>query len=832
MALRLGSGSARRAAGAAWPLLIIRLLEGAIAIAALIATPRGLAADWRIAGGAIAYVTFNLAVCCHYRRADGRRWVVGLDVAVNAFALAACLVASGGLLSPLVPLLALRVISYALVWGPSTGAAAALTSLGMALAASAGGWAVQTLTPDDVGLSREALIAAAVAQVIVSGVLAVLWLGRTRDANVALRVSGASDPSGGPAAATAALVAASEALGRRPWVDDALATVAAIAPSAIGADQCEVALWEENGRYYRCPAAAPSTAPQASQAEPRLAAEEVGALEWARRLGHCVAASARDGPLASEASPRSVLIAPLASGGRFFGGLKFMRRDGRTAFTHRDMRVAEGIAAQIAMALECNRLAAEGQRLARALESSDEAVLVTDDQRRITFANAAFLRTLGLPRSAVIGRDAAELAAAVAEPLAVFQATLPQRSWRGETTLQRGDGTAIPIQLNASLVRDIDGRVQGAVAMVEDLTEEQRRREHLQRADRLAAVGQTAAGMAHEINNALTAILGQTADSAALPVERLRDALARVEVQAHRIGAILQGALDFARPHPPHFVPVDVASLTARTLELVRHDLERDRIRVEIALPPDLPLVEADPQQIQQVLLNLFVNAIHAMAGRSDGRLCVTGACQGDQLALRIVDSGAGIDPTDLGRIFDPFFSTKAEGSGLGLSISYAIARAHRGDLRVDSLPGQGATFTLLLPVAAAGAPAAVERALLVDDDPDVAEALMAMLAKEGLRVTRAATAAEGMSLLEAEAWDAVFLDIRLPDLPGPEVYRRLAESNDALAQRVVFVSGSGWRSGSHLRQELPRPVLSKPCTQEQVRDMVRQLRAARPAAA
>src|SRR5262249_37596899 len=161
-----------------------------------------------------------------------------------------------------------------------------------------------------------------------------------------------------------------------------------------------------------------------------------------------------------------------------------------------------------------------------------------------------------------------------------------------------------------------------------------------------------------------------------------------------------------------------------------------------------------------------------------------------DEVALCVADSGPGIDLADLGRIFDPFFSTKTEGSGLGLSVSYAIARAHRGDLRVESAPGQGATFTLLLPVAAAETTAHGARVLLVDDDPDVAEALSAMLAKEGLRVTRAATAAEGMTLLEAETWDAVFLDVRLPDLPGPEVYRRLAESNAGLARRVVFVSG------------------------------------------
>jgi len=146
----------------------------------------------------------------------------------------------------------------------------------------------------------------------------------------------------------------------------------------------------------------------------------------------------------------------------------------------------------------------------------------------------------------------------------------------------------------------------------------------------------------------------------------------------------------------------------------------------------------------------------------------------------------------------------------------------------VDSTPGVGTSFTLFLPIAAApSAGTEIERALLVDDDPDVAEALTAMLVKEGLRVVHALTAAEGLALLESERWDAVFLDVRLPDLSGPEIFRRLAETNPALAQRVVFVTGGVWRSESRLRQELPpQPVLAKPCTQDEVRRVLRQLRA------
>ena len=265
----------------------------------------------------------------------------------------------------------------------------------------------------------------------------------------------------------------------------------------------------------------------------------------------------------------------------------------------------------------------------------------------------------------------------------------------------------------------------------------------------------------------------------------------------------------------------------------MRHDLSRQNVRLETAFAADLPPAQADPQQLQQVLLNLLTNAIQAMAGRSDNWLRVEVRGEGDQLALRVTDSGPGIAADVVPRIFDPFFSTKAEGSGLGLSVSYAIARAHGGDLRVESELGRGTTFILLLPIADAGESAALERVLLVDDDPDVAEAITAMLTKEGLQVTRAATGMEGMALLESNTWDAVFLDVRLPDLSGPEIYRRLAVSRPDLAQSVVFVTGGVWRSESRLRQELPpQPILAKPCTQDEVRAVLRRLRAHRQQAA
>jgi PAS domain S-box-containing protein len=565
----------------------------------------------------------------------------------------------------------------------------------------------------------------------------------------------------------------------------------------------------------------------------QLSADQVPDFEWVRRLGHCAVVPVTESLQVAPTDVPAVLIAPLSSGPRFFGVMELARRSARGNFTQRDMTIADGIGRQTAVAIERARLVEESRRLIRAVDSTEDAVLITDARRRVSYANPAFLRLLGLRREQVLGRDAFEFAGDLGDSIESFVETMQRRSWRGEAAARHADGTQIPVALNASLIRDADGRVQGAVAIIEDVSEERRFQEQMQRADRLAAVGEMAAGIAHEINNALAAMFGQTASDEPRSAEEMRDALARVDAQARRIADIVQGVLGFARPRPPHPRPLDLAALAAKTLELVRHDLGRQSIRLETDFAPDLPPAEADPQQLQQVLLNLFGNAVQAMAGRRDAWLRVEVRADGDQLILRVTDNGPGVPAEVLPRIFDPFFSTKSEGSGLGLSVSYAIARAHGGDLRAESPPGSGAIFTLLLPIAAPVADRVLERALLVDDDPEVAEALSAMLVKEGLRVVRAATGNEGLALLEQSMWDVVFLDVRLPDLSGPEIYQRLAETRPELAQRVVFVTGGVWRSESRLRQELPpQPILPKPCTQEAVRDILRLLRAQRRHAA
>jgi PAS domain S-box-containing protein len=831
MALRRGRtdgrASAEQISRAVGPWLIIRVVEGLIAWLFFNEYFSIQAVRWLVQGAFVAYLLLNLAVVLRYRQGRASRGVIAFDIVGNVLTLGLPIAASGGHLSPLILLLPLKAISYTVVFGPPVGVAflgAAAAMLG------AMEWAdrevVISVVPltDLVQGSFSHVVWFAIVQTIVGGPLATIWLRTALEAVPGRpRLVPERDAASASAAVANALLMVSEAVSSLTRLDEILEKVAEIAPRAIEMDYCGIALWDEDSGQYVRTVASNGTATDGLQ----LTAEQVPDFEWVRRLGHCVVVPVGEGLQVAPNDIPAVLIAPLSSGPRFFGVMELARRSNRGSFTQRDMTIADGIARQTAVAIERARLVEVSRRLVRAVESTEEAVLITDAKRRVIFANPALVRTLGVPRQELMGRDALQIAS-LDEPLANFQDTLQRRSWRGETTIRRRDGIVLPITLNASLIRDADGKVQGAVVILEDISEQKRFQEQMQRADRLAAVGELAAGIAHEINNALAAIFGQTDELDTRSPADMREALGRVDAQARRIADIVQGVLGFARPRPLSPVPVDLPSLTAKTLELVRHDIARQAVRLDSSFASDLPLAQADPQQVQQVLLNLFGNAIQAMAGQSEPWLRVEVLGVGDQLAVRVADGGPGIAPDVLPRIFDPFFSTKAEGSGLGLSVSYAIARAHGGDLRVESTPGVGTSFTLLLPIAAApSAGAEIERALLVDDDPDVAEALTAMLVKEGLRVVHAPTAAEGLALLDSERWDAVFLDVRLPDLSGPEIFRRLAETNPALAQRVVFVTGGVWRSDSRLRQELPpQPVLAKPCTQDEVRRVLRQLRA------
>jgi PAS domain S-box-containing protein len=822
----------------AYLVLVFRIMEGLAAWVLYNEVYLPTAPDaWPIHFVFLAYFVVNFLFCLRYHAGQVTTALVSADVVINLATMALAAAGTGGVTSPVVLISLFKIAAYGFVFAPRAGLLAVgvtlIGSLALALAEAWGLWNVGS-----VRLSPEA--ERQIEFVFRLAVLGIISVGSTwlfneiaeKEKQVgteARRAREAAVREHAAASVAGALLAVSEAVSRLTSLDDILDKVVDVAPRVLGVDYCGIFLWSDEDATYRG-AAVSGVEPVLAQdlLHLRLTPAEVPDLEWVRRLGHCAVIAPQGSARLSVRGAPTLLTAPLLSGGQFWGVLQFGRRSSRADFTQQDLTIADGVASQTAVALERARLVEESHRLVRAVESTDEAVIITDRQRRIVFANQAFLQLFGYARNEVVGRDALALGGGGAnEWLQEVERRILEKRWRGEVLARHRDGSTFPVALNTSLIRGEDRSVQGAVVIIDDISGKKKMQEQLQRADRLAAAGELAAGVAHEVNNALSGILGQ-AESArhGSDVESLRLALARVETQGRRIAEIVQGLLGFARPQPPQRDAVDLAALVRDTLALMAHDLGRNGVRTELRCSGDLPPVLADAKQIQQVLVNLFTNSMQAMEPRG-GALIVSMQVEGNAVFVEVQDHGAGISPETLPRVFDPFFSTKAEGTGLGLSVSYAIVRAHGGDLTVRSAPGEGTTFTLRLPVAEAGA-SGVRSVLLVDDDPAVAESLIAMIRREGLTVRSAATGSEGLAILARETFDAIFLDVRLPDISGQEVYARLAAERPAMAQRVVFVTGGLWRVGSRgLRESLPmQPTLSKPCTAAQIRDVLRQVSA------
>jgi signal transduction histidine kinase len=356
----------------------------------------------------------------------------------------------------------------------------------------------------------------------------------------------------------------------------------------------------------------------------------------------------------------------------------------------------------------------------------------------------------------------------------------------------------------------------------------------LMQADKLKALGTLLSGVAHELNNPLSTIR--------LSIQLVRrtavmdDALTRrmevMETACVRASRIIRDLLAFARRQPPERRPVDLNQVVHATLGLQTSQLELNRIRVVTALTP-IPEIWADPHQLQQVFMNLFSNAIHAMkTARRHGVLTVTSGQRGSEVVVEIDDDGPGIPPAHLGRIFDPFFTTKltGAGTGLGLSLAIGIVESHGGRLYAENLPNGGARFTVHLPVgehaeAAAPAPpqprpAAVAggNVLVVEDEGPLREALTEVLQGLGHRVVGVTTGHEALSRLREHAWDLVMLDLRLPDVDGQAVWERALAPDPRLAGRVVFMTGDIMSAETQgFLDEARRPFLLKPFTMEEV---------------
>ncbi|HEX8392883.1 MAG TPA: PAS domain S-box protein [Longimicrobium sp.] len=471
--------------------------------------------------------------------------------------------------------------------------------------------------------------------------------------------------------------------------------------------------------------------------------------------------------------------------------------------------------------------------LAGALEGlRDQGVSVIDDGR-IVYANSAHRRILGYqPAPGEHARVADfhpddETAATARE---AEEAVAREGSWSGRMRRRRmSDGQVIPVDVVLGAVQD--GGRSLLFSIIQDATDKMAREQHLRRVERLAGLGTLVGGVAHELNNPLSAVLGFTRMLLMDPrPEGEREDLETIARETERMAKIVSDLRLIARDTQESAgrrQTVDLNDVVRHVLKTRAYSLRTRNIELRDDLAQNLPAVHADRGQMEQVLLNLLVNAEQAMASAPLRRLIVRTRATGQGASLHVVDSGSGIPPEYLDRIFDPFFTTKApgEGTGLGLSMVHSIVAEHGGEIRVDSEPGTGTAIRIDLPAAARPrdetaaqqvqpAPARGLRVLVVDDEEAVRRVVVRSIQRRGHQVDEASEGSHALELLNVPGahYDAIVSDLRMPGVSGDELLARLRERSDGLHRRLVFLTGDT-ASPEALRMltEAGVPILAKP---------------------
>jgi two-component system NtrC family sensor kinase len=361
--------------------------------------------------------------------------------------------------------------------------------------------------------------------------------------------------------------------------------------------------------------------------------------------------------------------------------------------------------------------------------------------------------------------------------------------------------------------------------------------------EKLASMGSLLASVAHELNNPLAVVRMQVdlldEEAAGTPLsERTRE----LHQATDHCMRIVHNFLTLARQNPPQRSAVRLNTLVENALELLAHSLRLDNITVHTRLTDGLPLLQADPVQMHQVIINLLVNAQQALRDSAPPRqiTITTGFDQAqNRLVFELADTGPGIPAIIQTRIFEPFFTTKplGVGTGIGLSLCRNIIESHGGSIDVTSHIGQGAVFRIALPVeepapsgeapslASALPPSPTARTIfVVDDEPGIRRALAHLLRREGHTVDTAMDGRQALQMLQEQQYDLVLCDLRMPELDGPGLYRELATSQPHYLQRFVFLTGDTLSSESEtFLNQSGAPRLVKPFSAEQGRQVVRQ---------
>lgn len=484
-----------------------------------------------------------------------------------------------------------------------------------------------------------------------------------------------------------------------------------------------------------------------------------------------------------------------------------------------------------AQSSELQRTDARLRLLAEATERTQDLILITRADGVVEHANEAFVRALGYSRVELARCSFADLVDSGAQSIAreILRDARTKGVWRGTLIRRRRDGSTFPAACTVTALQD-GGAMTHFVGVERDVTDQRRLQDQLVHTERLSAIGELVAGIAHEVSNPLQTVLG----SVELMLEEEHSAQTRKDLEtvrreSGRAAQIVRNLLAFVRRSSPDRQSLDLNDIVRDALALRLFQLQQRSIGLVTELAPPLPVL-GSREELQQVVLNLVNNAEHAIAGgRETGTITVRTRSEGHDHIVEVIDDGPGVSDELRGRIFEPFFTTKTigEGTGLGLSISHGIALAHGGRLELIAST-VGATFRLSLPAyvtapaplvapagwAPSGTPAKGSRsALIIDDQEPIRRLVARLLEKRGYEVIEAENGETGLAIAASREVFLVLCDVRMPGISGTELYARLSSEHPLPDRRFIFITGDR----SLVKPEMAAldgvSILSKPFT-------------------
>ncbi|MBN1882183.1 MAG: PAS domain S-box protein [Deltaproteobacteria bacterium] len=366
------------------------------------------------------------------------------------------------------------------------------------------------------------------------------------------------------------------------------------------------------------------------------------------------------------------------------------------------------------------------------------------------------------------------------------------------------DGTPVFIESSSRLVY-LDGSPVGLTGVLRDITEKKKMQEQFQQTEKLSSLGEIISGVAHELNNPLTTIVGfsELVMKKDVP-EGVKEDLKIIYEEAIRSSKIIKSLLTFARKHTPEKKMIKINDVIREAYKLREYELRVDNVNTEFELSEDLPETCADPYQLQQVFINLINNAHHALLEKNCGRLKITTCREGNAICIVCEDNGPGILNEHISKIFDPFFTTKevGRGTGLGLSVVYGIVSEHDGEISVESEEGNGTKFTIRIPIITKEAdslktdtaeyksPEGAVSILVVEDESLLRKFISTVLISEGYNVEDCESGEEAIEMIKKGDFDLIISDMKMSGIGGQNLYTYVQKYYPDLVEKMLFITG------------------------------------------